>query len=83
MYSPPKLSLHCVEAKSTCDARRSRGICTLQQDDMHVASDHGKRPTTRIEAVWLLGERKGGEAVSLETAIDGPSGLQQEGMRAL
>jgi len=68
VYSPPKLSLHGVEAKSTCDARRNRGTCTLQQDDMHAASDHGERPTTRIAAVWLLRERKGGEAVSLETA---------------
>jgi hypothetical protein len=41
VYSPPRRPLAGVEAKSTLAARRNRGICTLQHDDMHAASDHG------------------------------------------
>jgi hypothetical protein len=39
----PRYALAGVEAKSTLEARRNRGTCTLQHDDMHAASDHGKR----------------------------------------
>jgi hypothetical protein len=63
----PRYALAGVEAKSTLGPRRNRGTCTLEQDDMHAASDHGRRPTTRIKAVCPLEERK---AVSL-TAGDG------------
>jgi hypothetical protein len=55
VYSPPRSFLAAVEAKSTLEARRSRGTCTLEQDDMHAASDHGGLPTTRIERVCRLG----------------------------
>jgi hypothetical protein len=58
----PRNALAGVEAKSTLGPRRNRGTCTLEQDDMHAASDHGRRPTTRIQAVCPLEERK---AVSL------------------
>lgn len=54
----PRKALAGVEAKSTCDVRRNRDTCMLEQDAMHAASDHGRRPTTRMERVCPLGGRK-------------------------
>jgi hypothetical protein len=41
----------------------------LEQDDMHAASDHEKRPTTRVKAVCLLEERKEVWRSACETTV--------------